>query len=193
MGLYKHLRELWRKPDAAFSEVLRQRLIEWSKEAPATVRLERPTRIDRARSLGYKAKQGFVVVRQRVERGGRKRPDIKGARRSKHSGQRKDLNMSYQVVAERRAAMKYPNLEVLNSYYLAKKGRHYWFEVILVDKQHPSIKNDKDIGWIAEPQHRRRVFRGLTSAEKKSRGLRHKGIGAEKLRPSLRAHERKGT
>ena len=35
-------------------------------------------RIDRARSLGYKPKQGVIIVRQRVIRGGRMRPDIKG-------------------------------------------------------------------------------------------------------------------
>ncbi|MDP3765404.1 MAG: 50S ribosomal protein L15e, partial [Nanoarchaeota archaeon] len=34
--------------------------------------------------------------------------------------------------------------------------------------------------------------RGLTSAGKRGRGLLHKGKGAEKLRPSLRAHQRKG-
>mgnify|MGYP001574049928 CR=1 FL=1 len=86
MGLYKHLRELWKKPDAAFREVLRQRLIEWSKEAPATMRLERPTRIDRARSLGYKAKQGFVVARVRIKKGGRRKPSTRKGRKPKSSG-----------------------------------------------------------------------------------------------------------
>ncbi len=35
-----------------------------------------------------------------------------------------------------------------------------------------------------------RAFRGLTSAGRKSRGLRRKGKGAEKVRPSLRANKR---
>ena len=45
---------------------------------------------------------------------------------------------------------------------------------------HPSIKNDSNINWICESQHTRRVFRGLTSEGKKTRGLRNKGKGAEK-------------
>ena len=42
----------------------------------------------------------------------------------------------------------------------------------MVDKYHPVIKADKNINWICEKQHRKRVFRGLTSAGKKMRGLR---------------------
>jgi large subunit ribosomal protein L15e len=52
----------------------------------------------------------------------------------------------------------------------------------MVDPAHPVIKADKDINWICGKAHRRRVFRGLTSAGKKIRGLRHKGSGAEKVR-----------
>jgi large subunit ribosomal protein L15e len=37
-----------------------------------------PTRPDKARRLGYKAKQGYVVYRVRVRRGGRKKPLPKG-------------------------------------------------------------------------------------------------------------------
>ena len=60
----------------------------------------------------------------------------------------------------------------------------------MVDKQSPSILADKNISWIIAPTHTRRAFRGLTSAAKHRRGLYHKGVGTEKLRPSLRAHER---
>merc|ERR1712202_99911 len=38
----------------------------------------RPTRPDKARRLGYKAKQGFCVYRISMRRGGRKRPVAKG-------------------------------------------------------------------------------------------------------------------
>jgi large subunit ribosomal protein L15e len=93
---------------------------------------------------------------------------------------------SLRLIAEERTARKFPNLEVLNSYWVGEDGRSKWFEVILVDPKSPSIKSDKDIGWITEPQHKRRVFRSLTSAGKKIRSLRHKGIGAEKVRPSKR-------
>jgi ribosomal protein L18 len=56
-----------------------QRVRCWEyRQQPSIVRLVRPTRPDKARRLGYKAKQGFVVYRVRVRRGGRKRPVPKG-------------------------------------------------------------------------------------------------------------------
>ncbi len=197
-GLYHYLREAWKQPREL--EEWRKRLIEWRK-SEAIVRVEKPLRLDRAHSLGYKAKKGFVVVRVRLPRGGRKRPTRKKGRRSKRQTIRKVLQANYQWVAEQRAARKYPNLEVLNSYWVGKDGKHYWFEVLLVDPNAPEIKTDKHLSWIAKDtgrgesrgMGRGRVFRGLTSAAKKSRGLRHKGKGAEKARPSRRAAQRRIT
>ncbi|MFH0867941.1 MAG: 50S ribosomal protein L15e [Candidatus Woesearchaeota archaeon] len=187
MGMYKYIRKIWKKPKENLGDIWQNRLIEWRKEG-VTVRIEKPTRIDRARSLGYKAKQGYIIVRQRVDRGGRQRETIRKGRRSKHFGQRKDLDKSYQSVAEERAARKYPNCEVLNSYYVGEDGLCFWYEIILVDKSHPQIFADPRIHWIFESKHKGRVFRGLTSAARKSRGLRNKGKGAEKLRPSRTAN-----
>ena len=48
---------------------------------------------------------------------------------------------------------------------------------------------DKDLNWISTGKHKGRVFRGLTSAGKKSRGMRGKGKGREKVRPSLGANK----
>jgi len=96
-----------------------------------------------------------------------------------------------QLIAEERVARKFPNLEVLNSYYVAEDGLQKWFEVILVDPSHPAIKNDPNINWICNKSNRRRVFRGLTSSGKKMRGLRHKGVGAEKVRPSANKGRRR--
>lgn len=185
MGYLKYMREAWKKPKANF-ELWTQRLIQWRKE-PSTLRIERPTRIDRARSLGYKAKQGYIIVRQRVIRGGHMRPKITGGRRPRHSRRRLVLDKNYQRIAEERAAKKFRNCEVLNSYWVGKDGKHYWYEIILVDSSHPSILADPRISWIGENQHKGRVIRGLTSAGRKSRGLRHKGRGAEHLRPSRHA------
>ena len=42
-------------------------------------RATRPSRPDKARRLGYKAKQGYVIYRIRVRRGNRKRLAAKGA------------------------------------------------------------------------------------------------------------------
>jgi len=190
MGLYKFVQQLWKRPKENLGELWRERLIAWRRE-PAIIRIEKPTRIDRARSLGYKAKKGIVVVRVRVARGGRTRPRPNKGRRSKRMTARKVVGKNYQWIAEERANRKFPNLEVLNSYYVGEDGKYYWYEVILVDPQAPEIKADKELNWICSGKHRGRVFRGLTSAAKKSRGLRKKGKGAEKIRPSLRAHGRK--
>jgi large subunit ribosomal protein L15e len=94
---------------------------------------------------------------------------------------------SLRMIAEERTARKFPNLEVLNSYWIWEDGRYKWFEVILVDPNHPVIQSDKNINWICETSHRGRVFRGLTSSGKEVRGLRNKGRGAEKFRPSRKA------
>ncbi|MCB9359496.1 50S ribosomal protein L15e [Candidatus Woesearchaeota archaeon] len=189
MGMYKYIREAWKTPKKTLlKDSFKETLIQWRKQ-PATVKVERPTRLDKARSLGYRAKQGILVVRQRLLRGGRQNPKgIKG-RRSKRMSRRKDLNLSYQTIAETRVADKYLNCEVLNSYYVGQDGKHYWYEVILVDKNHPAIRNDKTLSWITSTKHTNRVYRGLSAAAKKSRGLQNKGKGAEKIRPTQKANK----
>jgi large subunit ribosomal protein L15e len=187
MGLYKYIREAWKSPKSGILKDNRQRIIEWKKQE-STSRILRPTNLAKARSLGYRAKQGIILVRQRVLRGGRKKPFVKKGRRTKRQSQRLNLNLSYQTVAEQRVSCKYPNCEILNSYYVGQDGKYYWYEVILVDIMHPAIKNDSKLKWITMPKHTDRVHRGLTSSGKKSRALRHKGKGAEKARPSQKAH-----
>ena len=185
---YKYIAEAWAKPEKSFlDELMRQRLIEWRKESVIT-RVEKPTRLDKARKLGYKAKQGFIMVRIRVRRGGRRKLRPTAGRRPKRMGVKKfKPAKSLRLIGEERVARKFPNLEVLNSYWVGEDGVSKWFEVILVDPQHPSIKNDKDINWICRKQQTRRVFRSLTSAGKKVKSLRGRGRGREKARPSLRA------
>ena len=185
---YKYIAEAWSKPEKSYvDELMRQRLIRWRRQ-PAIVRIEKPTRIDRARKLGYKAKQGFIMVRVRVRRGGLRKQRPRAGRRPKRMGVKKfKPAKSLRLIAEERAARKFPNMEVLNSYWVGEDGRSKWFEIVMVDPNHPAIKADKDVNWICENQHHRRVFRGLTSAGKKVRGLRNKGRGAEKARPSKKA------
>jgi len=185
---YKYVARAWKRPEGSFvKELMWHRLMEWRRQ-PVVFRVERPTRIDRARKLGYKAKQGFVVARVRVRHGGLRRPRPRSGRRPKRMGVAKlKLAKSLKLIAEERAGRKFPNLEVLNSYWVWEDGRSKWFEVIMVDPNHPAIQSDKDVNWICENVHRGRVFRGLTSAGKEVRGLRHKGLGAEKVRPSRKA------
>ena len=167
-GMYHYIRQAWRKPDM---KVMRERMIGW-RDSPVVVRVEKPLRLDRARALGYKDKIGFSVARIRLKRGGHKRTRPNKGRKGKRLHTRKNLMMNYREIAEQRVARKFTNLEVLNSYLIGKDGIHYFYEVILVDPQRPEIKNDKTINWITKPVNKRRTFRGLTSAGKKSRGLR---------------------
>ncbi len=185
---YKYIAKAWKKPEASFvKDLMWHRVMEWRRQ-PTVYRIEKPTRLDRARKLGYKAKQGFVVVRVRVRRGGLRKTRPKAGRRPKRMGVIKfKPAKSLKLIAEERAARNFPNLETLNSYWVWEDGRYKWFEVVMVDPSHPAVQSDKDINWVCDKAHRGRVFRGLTSAGKKVRGLHHKGRGAEKARPSRRA------
>ena len=167
-GFYHFIREAWKKPDA---KTLRERMIEWRRGEVFT-KVEKPLRLDRARSLGYKDKKGFVVIRVRIGRGGHKRPRPAKGRRSKRMHINKNLMMNYKWIAEQRTANKYKNLEVLNSYQIGKDGVHYFYEVILVDPSKKEIQNDKNVNWVIN--NKKRAARGLTSAAVKSRGLRAK-------------------
>jgi len=185
-GLYYYIKQAWKKPDA---KTLRDRMTEWRAGNVFTI-VEKPLRLDRARGLGYKDKKGFVIVRIRVKRGGHKRSRPNKGRRSKRLHTRKNLTMSYKWIAEQRVSKKFSNLEVLNSYEIGKDGMNYFYEVICVDPSKAEIKSDKNINWITKPENQNRPERGLTSAAKKSRGLRDKSqksnvrhsIGAGKKR-----------
>jgi large subunit ribosomal protein L15e len=172
------------------SERRHDRLLTWRREHTVT-RLERPTRLDRARAIGFRAKGGFVVVRVRVRRGGQAKRAIIAGRRPKHKGINKmTLAKSLRWIAEERAQKHYPNLEVLNSYWVGEDGQQKFYEIILVDPSSPDITSDAKLAWIAAPSQKGRVYRGLTSAGKEARGLRWKGKGAERFRPSYAANRR---
>src|SRR5690554_5020490 len=147
-SMYAYVREAWKRPDQSeVKGLLWERLQVWRREG-SIVRIERPTRIDRARSLGYKAKPGIIVARVRVRRGGRRKPRFVRGRKTSNMGVRRvTQKKNLQRIAEERASRKFPNLEVLNSYWVGEDGRYRWYEVILVDGHHPSIKNDRNLSW----------------------------------------------
>jgi len=191
-SMYDYVRDQWKKPDISYKSPQQQRLIQWRKEENF-IRVDKPLRIDRARSLGYKAKQGYIVVRAHVRRGGLRKPTIKGGRKPSAKGITKiTAAKSVQRIAEERTAKRYPNMEVLNSYWAGEDGKHHYYEVILVDPVHPAVMNDPKINWITSTSNKRRVLRGKTSAGQKGRGLMYKGRGAEKIRPSIRANLNRG-
>ncbi|NLX50365.1 MAG: 50S ribosomal protein L15e [Methanospirillum sp.] len=192
-SIYSYIREAWKKPEeTGVSALLWDRMQQWRREG-AVVRVERPTRLDRARSLGYKAKQGVIVVRAKVRRGGRRKARYIRGRRTANMGMRRlTPGKSLQRIAEERASRRYPNMEVLNSYWVGQDGRQKWFEVILVDGHHPAVLADPSLAWIGDPVHRGRAERGKTSAGRKGRGMRRRGRGTEKTRPSIRSHANRG-
>lgn len=148
----------------------KKHLISWRRQNVVT-RIDKPSNIIKARALGYRAKQGFVVVRVIVKKGGRKRPKPAGGRKPSKAGlTRYTPKKSLRQIAEERAARKFTNLEVLNSYWVADDGVSKWYEIILVDPQNPSVKADNRINWIAK--NRGRAYRGLTSSGKMSRSLK---------------------
>ena len=184
MGAYKYLEELWRKKQ---SDVLRflLRVRAWEyRQMPKIVRLTQPTRPDKARRLGYKAKQGYVLYRVAVRRGGRKRPNPKGIvyGKPKHQGiNQLKFARSLASTAEERIGRRCGNLRVLNSYWVNQDSTYKYFEVILVDPQHNAVRRDARINWIVNPVHKHRELRGLTSAGRSGRGLRKRGHRATHL------------
>ena len=190
---YSYIREAYKRPRESYVyDLLRERLPVWRK-GESVERVEKPTRADRARSIGYRAKQGFIVARSRIRRGGRRKPRLNTGRVPKKMGVKKITpKKSLQWIAEERASRKYPNLEVLGSYWVGEDGQYKYFEVVMVDPSHPVIKKDQKISWICGSAQKGRVFRGLSTSGVDSRGLRNRGKGAEKVRPSVGANSGRG-
>jgi large subunit ribosomal protein L15e len=146
MGVYKHMSKAWKKREnTELDQYLRQAAISWRRDR-VIKRVQYPTRPDRAKSLGYRKKQGFVVARVRVRKGGARKKRPSSGRRPRALGVTKFTRAkSLKRIAEERVANSFPNLSVLNSYYLWEDGTSKWFEVLLVDPNHPSIKRDETI------------------------------------------------
>ena len=127
-SFYTYIRETWKDPkEGKLKQLQWERLQEWRKQG-AIVRLDRPTRLDRARTLGYKAKQGILVVRVSVRKSSARIQRHKAGRRTKRQGvNRLTRAKGRQRIAEERATRKYPNLRVLNSYMVGVDGSRKWF------------------------------------------------------------------
>ncbi len=144
-GMPSYQDQTWIRLWKENSVEIRQRVIGWRKQAAVT-RIVKPSRLQRARRLGYKAKQGIIVVRMRVGTGGMRKQRPTGGRRPKHLGvTRIKADDSMKTVADRRVLQRYPNMQLLGSYFVYKDGKHYWFEVILADPAHPRIAQDKEL------------------------------------------------
>ncbi len=186
MGAYKYIKETFQQEYGERSEELKRRITTWNAE-PTLRTLEKPTNIARARELGYKDKQGVVVVRARVRKGLSKREKPDGGRKPSKSGRYFSRKKSTQAIAEERSSRAHSNCEVLNSYYVGEDGKSKYYEVILLDRSHGSIVNDPI--YANAISARGRAYRGLTSA-----GRRHRGIASRdstRIGTSVRQTERR--
>merc|ERR1712184_31042 len=175
MGAYKYMTELYRKKQ---SDVLRYllRVRCWQyRQLTKVHRAPRSTRPDKARRLGYKNKQGYVIYRIAMRRGGRKRPVAKGCPygKPKTSGAVKEQKpeRNLQSIAEERVGRRLKGLRVLNSYWVGQDSTYKYFEVIMIDPHHKAITRDPKINWMCNDVQKHRELRGLTHAGKSSRGL----------------------
>ena len=155
MGMYKYITAAFEKQYKERSMVHRMRITAWRKLG-TVARIDKPTNIARARTLGYKAKEGYYMARVAVGRGQRKRPHPWGGRKAAKNVAYLSPGKSLQRMGEEKVARVFPNLEVYNSYWVGQDGVKKYFEVIMVDPKH--VNGAKG-----------RAFRGLTSAGKKGR------------------------
>lgn len=81
------------------------------------------------------------------------------------------ISQTCRLVLQERVGRKCQGLRVLNSYWVAQDSTYKFFEVILVDPFHKTIRRDPAIQWICKSTAKHREMRGLTSANRKSRGL----------------------
>ena len=163
---YKHIKNTFKAEFKNQDIVAKSKIAGW-KDMPVVSKLEKPTNIARARELGYKAKQGVFVARVRVERGLSKRQKTKGGRKPSKSGRFFAYSNSLKSIAEGRAARRFNNCEVLNSYYIGEDAKYKFFEAIMLDRSHPSVLNDKVYSVVVS--RKGRAFRGLTKAGRKHR------------------------
>ncbi len=164
MGAYKNIKETLENEYKARDDLYKRKITEWSA-AQTVTKVDRPSNIPRARELGYKAKEGILVARVKVVKGKRKRPKADGGRKPSKTGRFYARMKSLQSIAEERAARKFPNFEVLNSYSVGQSGMHSFYEVILANRQNKALAKDKNYRSIIG--NRGRAFRGLTSSGRK--------------------------
>ncbi|RVD92281.1 60S ribosomal L15 [Tubulinosema ratisbonensis] len=178
MSAMQYLREIRKKKLSDLNRYLYTIRCYQFRLSTAVHKADKPTYIDKARQLGYKAKEGYSIYRVRIKRGGRKKLVNNGNTRGKcvNAGiyeQKPSLNL--QGMAEIKLGKKIRNLRILNSYWVGQDGTYKYYEVIMVDPLCQRIRDDPRINWICNPVMKHRECRGLTSATKKSRGL-GKGI-----------------
>jgi large subunit ribosomal protein L15e len=130
MAFYSRVQKSFETEYKEKSQVLKKRLEQWRTEATVQ-KIAKPTNLARARTLGYKAKKEFMVVRVCVSKGNRRRRQTDQGRKS--GKQRKTMNpgVNLKWFADRKAQNTHKNMKVIGSYFVGEDGRKKWFEVVL--------------------------------------------------------------
>ena len=134
--MYKYFSETWKiiRSSPEYKRYLTLKRIEWRK-GKTIEKVEKPTRPDKAHKVGYKAKQGYIVVRVRVTKGGLSKIPPKLGRRQKRTGITKiKRGKSTRKIAEERAKRKFRNMDIAGSYYLGEDGKYIWYECIFKNR-----------------------------------------------------------
>jgi len=171
MGAYKYIRQTFQNEwkgakddNYDYSLIMRQRGIEYRNSGDAVVKLDYPTNIVSAKSVGYRAKQGIFVARVRVRKGTGTHHRPKNKRRPKRQGQAKlSRKISTQGMSEQKASKKFENAEVLGSYKIAEDGKWHYYEVVLADRTASTVLSDRRLSFLAKGQ-KGRAERGKTFA-----------------------------
>lgn len=160
-----------------YKQLKKEKMMGFRQPDASVIRIEKPSNLPRAKKLGYKAKKGVIVARVRVRKGSGAHKRPRSGRKPKRMGTNKlTRNISIQRIAEGRAGRKFPNCEVLNSYWAGEDGKHKYYEVILLEPAKNEIKKDPALKKITSPKNRGRANRGLTSnAKKQKKGRAKKG------------------
>jgi len=83
-------------------------------------------------------------------------------------------------------------MQVLNSYWVGQDGKHKWYEVIVVDPNHPSIKTDKNLKWICSNTQKGRVFRVRQAQEEKAEDREERAKEQKRQDQVWRSHNNTG-
>eukprot|EP00917_Polyrhabdina_sp_WS-2016_P004409 GHVP01010062.1.p2 GENE.GHVP01010062.1~~GHVP01010062.1.p2 ORF type:complete len:203 (+),score=27.69 GHVP01010062.1:8-616(+) len=176
MSSSKYIQELYKKKQSdVMRYILKLRCWEYRQRSEIETSSS-SVRPEKARLLGYKKKLGYTICRVRIRRGGRK-VNKKARAKGKpinHGIKKRKIKENLQALAEKKAGKFCSNLRLLNSYWVAEDPTYKYYESILIDPQHNSIRNNKEINWICNGKHKHRESRGLTSAGRKHRGIAKK-------------------
>lgn len=181
--MYKQMKSSFTQGYRERSNLYKERLTAWRADPPVK-RVDGPTNIARARELGYRAKEGVIIARVRVKGGKKKRNKPGGGRKPSKAGMFFSPSKSIQSIAEERAARRFTNTEVLNSYFVGQAGSDWFYEVILLDRSSRPVQ--ADTGYMDVLAQRGRAYRGMTRSGRKHRGLVAVGYGTIRGRPSKR-------